>query len=104
MMSPRPLTIEEVAERWDYSKDSVRRLIRGGKLPCIRVGPRKVLVPFSDVEEYERTARLDLSIQGGQATEAPTLGESSGARAEGPSASERARVQRMMQSAPSKSS
>lgn len=95
-LSPPPLTIDEVAERWHYSADSVRRLIRAGKLPCIRVGPRKVLVPFEDVEAYEQTARLASLSQADQTTETATLGLSSGASAAGPSASEQRRAQRML--------
>lgn len=99
---PPPLTIAEVAERWHYSEDSVRRLIRAEKLGCIRVGPRKLLVPFEDVEEYERTARLGSSSQADQTTAALKPGQSSGAKADVPTASELGRATRMLQRPPSK--
>jgi excisionase family DNA binding protein len=55
-LSPPPLTIDEVAERWHYSADSVRRLIRAGALAASRIGPQRLLVLADDVAEYERYA------------------------------------------------
>lgn len=99
-----PLTIDEVAERWRYSTDSVRRLIRAGKLACLKIGPRKTLVPLAAVEEYEQTAlRVSLNREG-QTIETATLGQSSEAKAEeaGASARDRMRMIRAARSGPSK--
>lgn len=61
----RPYTLAEVAARWGCHKDTVRGLIRAGKLPCLRVTPRKVLISAADVDAYERTVRVgSLSLEG----------------------------------------
>jgi excisionase family DNA binding protein len=54
-----PYTIKELAERWDCSTETILRKIRKGDLPCIEIGPRKLLVPANDVLEHEsaRTGR-----------------------------------------------
>ncbi len=48
-------SIPEVAERWGISRVTVRRMIRRGDLPAIRIGTGAgvLRVPASAVEEYE---------------------------------------------------
>ncbi|WP_088289402.1 helix-turn-helix domain-containing protein [Kineosporia sp. A_224] len=43
------LAVDEVAERFRSSEKHVRRMIRRGELPCVRIG-RLVRVRVSDVE------------------------------------------------------
>jgi excisionase family DNA binding protein len=47
------LSIDRLAERWDLSKYSVRRLIVQGELKSVNIGARR-LVPLSEVERVER--------------------------------------------------
>jgi excisionase family DNA binding protein len=48
---PSAMTVQETAERLHISKDSVRRLVREGKLPSIRLLPGKILIPVAAVDE-----------------------------------------------------
>lgn len=50
---PKLLNIERLAERWDLSKWSVRRLILNGELKSVTIGARR-LVPLSEVERAEQ--------------------------------------------------
>lgn len=45
----RPLTPDEIAERWACSGETVRSLIRRGELPAFRVG-RMFRVSAADLE------------------------------------------------------
>lgn len=47
------LSIERLAERWDLSKYSVRRLIVQGELKSITIGARR-LVPLNEIERAEQ--------------------------------------------------
>jgi excisionase family DNA binding protein len=47
------LSIERLAERWDLSTYSVRRLIVQGELKSVTIGARR-LVPLSEVERAEQ--------------------------------------------------
>jgi excisionase family DNA binding protein len=47
------LSIERLAERWDLSKYSVRRLIVQGELKSVTIGARR-LVPLNEVERAEQ--------------------------------------------------
>jgi excisionase family DNA binding protein len=49
----RLLSIERLAERWDLSKYSVRRLIVSGDLKSVTIGARR-LVPLAEVERAEQ--------------------------------------------------
>ena len=49
----RLLSIERLAERWDLSKWSVRRLIVAGELKSVTIGARR-LVPLNEVERAEQ--------------------------------------------------
>jgi excisionase family DNA binding protein len=46
-------SIERLAERWDLSKWSVRRLIVNGELKSVTIGARR-LVPLNEVERAEQ--------------------------------------------------
>jgi len=54
---PRFLNTADIAARWQLHRESVRRLVRQGRLPRMCIG-RRVLVPLSAVMEYERTSTL----------------------------------------------
>jgi excisionase family DNA binding protein len=86
-----PYTLAELAGRWHCHKDTVRGLIRAGRLPCLRITPRKLLVPAAAVEEYERTALEGSWPQAGLATQA-SAGSSSGAKTDALSASLQGRL------------
>lgn len=45
-------SVAQVAERLEVSEDRVRRLIREGKLPAWRMGPRTIRIPWRALEEY----------------------------------------------------
>jgi excisionase family DNA binding protein len=47
------LSIDRLAERWDLSKYSVRRLIVKGELKSVNIGARR-LVPLTEVERAEQ--------------------------------------------------
>jgi len=48
----RLLGIERLAERWDLSKYSIRRLIVSGALKSVTIGARR-LVPLTEVTRAE---------------------------------------------------
>lgn len=45
------------AARWEYHPESIRRLIRSGKLPAIRLGTR-LRIPLKAIEEIENSGRI----------------------------------------------
>ncbi|WP_299986629.1 helix-turn-helix domain-containing protein [uncultured Ruegeria sp.] len=49
----RPLSITQIAERWDCSDETVRSLVKSGKLPGFRLG-RMIRVQLRHVLEMER--------------------------------------------------
>jgi excisionase family DNA binding protein len=51
---PRPLTPEQVAERWSCSANHVRNLIRRQELRAFRVGSRLLRIPLDAVLEFEQ--------------------------------------------------
>jgi excisionase family DNA binding protein len=50
---PKLFSIERLAERWDLSKWSVRRLLVQGELKSVTIGARR-LIPLSEVERAEQ--------------------------------------------------
>ena len=52
-LEPKLLSIERLAERWDLSKYSVRRLIVQGELRSVTIGARR-LIPLTEVERAEQ--------------------------------------------------
>ncbi len=51
------LTLPQVAERLQVSISDVRRKIREGKLPCVRLGPRQIRVHAADLGAYVEARR-----------------------------------------------
>ncbi|WP_438823053.1 helix-turn-helix domain-containing protein [Methylobacterium frigidaeris] len=51
---PRPLTPEQVAERWGCSANHVRNLIKRRELRAFRVGSRLLRIPPDAVVEFEQ--------------------------------------------------
>jgi hypothetical protein len=49
------LTSAQLAARWGFHIESVRRLVRRESWPVVRVG-RRILIPISFVEKYESEA------------------------------------------------
>lgn len=49
----RPYTCDALAERWDCSSETIRLMVKGGKLQGFRVG-RMIRIPAVVVEEYEQ--------------------------------------------------
>lgn len=45
-------SVKEVAQRLEVSEDRVRRLIREGKLPAWRMGPRTIRIPWKALDEW----------------------------------------------------
>lgn len=58
------LTLSQVAERLQVSLSDVRRKIRAGVLPSIRLGPRQVRVLVSDLQVYVKSRRRPLYRDG----------------------------------------
>jgi excisionase family DNA binding protein len=58
------LTLPQVAERLQVSLSDVRRKIRAGILPSIRLGPRQVRVLASDLRVYVESRRRSLYRDG----------------------------------------
>jgi len=52
------LTPTELARRWRWHPESVRRWTRLGKLPIVKVG-RRTLIPLSAVEGIETDGRIN---------------------------------------------
>ena len=51
------LTPAELARRWRWHPESIRRWTRLGKLPIVKIG-RRTLIPFSAVEAIEADGRI----------------------------------------------
>lgn len=58
------LTLSQVADRLQVSLSDVRRKIRAGILPSIRLGPRQVRVLTSDLQAYVESRRRPLPRDG----------------------------------------
>ncbi|RJE82968.1 DNA-binding protein [Paracoccus onubensis] len=54
----RPYTPDQLAERWGCSGETVRSLIRTGKLSAFRVG-RMMRITQATVEEYESCGTIE---------------------------------------------
>jgi hypothetical protein len=52
-LEPKLFGIDRLAERWDLSKWSVRRLIEQGELKSVTIGARR-MVPVSEIERAEQ--------------------------------------------------
>src|SRR5215467_6139769 len=73
-------TVQQVAEHWGCSTDTVFRRIRNGSLPCIRDG-RVVRIRREDVLTYEVSKCSNSLIQSSGKTPLPASGKSSTAHA-----------------------
>jgi excisionase family DNA binding protein len=62
------LTLSQVAERLQVSLSDVRRKIRAGALPSVRLGPRQVRVLAADLQAYVESRRRPL-CGGGEAAQ-----------------------------------
>ena len=47
------VTTKWIAERWDMHEESIRRLLRSGKLTGFKAGPVTWRIPFKAVVAYE---------------------------------------------------
>ena len=52
-MSTRPLTVQELADRWSVTRESVYALIKQGRLRAFRLGGKLYRVSFAEVERWE---------------------------------------------------
>lgn len=62
-MAKKSYRIDELAEEWDVSPDTVRREIKRGELDAIHIG-NTIRVKQESVEEYERKKKLSSGMQG----------------------------------------
>ena len=53
----RLLTVAEVAQRWQFHPESVRRMIRRGRVPRVMVG-RRIRVPLATAEAIEKRGEV----------------------------------------------
>lgn len=51
------LSSHQLQQRWGFHQESIRRMIREGRLPAVRFGKR-LRVSLADIEAYENTNRL----------------------------------------------
>lgn len=52
------VTIADLASYWDVSRKQIYRLIRSGRLPAVRFGPRILRVPRAEALELEESLRV----------------------------------------------
>jgi excisionase family DNA binding protein len=65
-------TTKDVAERLEVDEQFVRDLIKDRKIPHVRLGPRKVVIPWAALEEWLLAEARASTPPGG--TRGPTLG------------------------------
>lgn len=53
------LTTCQLAKRWCFHPESIRRMLREGKLPAIRMGKRVLRVSMEAVLAYKEARKLD---------------------------------------------
>ncbi len=58
LISPRQLH-----ERWSFHPESIRRMIREGRLPAVRIG-KHIRISLTDVEAFEHANRLRVTAGG----------------------------------------
>ena len=56
------LTPAELADRWRWHAESIRRLLRQGRLPSLRLGGKRI-IPMADVLAYEAAHLVGHSCQ-----------------------------------------
>lgn len=62
----RPLTIAELARRWQCSATTVRNQIARGELSCVRLAPRIVRIPWEEIERCEHSYSGATTMPSGQ--------------------------------------
>ena len=51
------LSVDQIRERLGFHPESIRRLIRLGKLPALRIG-RRLRINVADLEAFESSRRI----------------------------------------------
>ena len=57
IMNAQFLSPSQLHERWGFHPESLRRMIREGRLPAIRIGKR-LRIPLAEIEAYETANRI----------------------------------------------
>ena len=57
------LNPSQLHKRWGFHTESIRRMVRQGRLPAVRIGKR-LLVSQSDVEAFEQDHRVQVNERG----------------------------------------
>jgi excisionase family DNA binding protein len=60
------LTLSQVATRLQVSLSDVRRKVRSGVLPCVRLGSRQIRILASDLEAYIEARRRPPYLNSGK--------------------------------------
>ena len=45
-------TVKETAQRLGIAEQTVRRLVKNGELPSIRISPRRIIIPVAALEDW----------------------------------------------------
>jgi excisionase family DNA binding protein len=61
---PRPFTPDTLAARWGCSSETIRQMIKAGRLPCFRAGRRLFRIPAAAVEEFEQCQTSASAVSG----------------------------------------
>lgn len=54
MIEPAPLTMSQLAERWDCSRRTIERMMADGRLRGFRLGGKLIRFPVSEVVRCEQ--------------------------------------------------
>jgi excisionase family DNA binding protein len=46
-----------IRQRWGFTTEAIRRMVRQGRLPAVRIGKRLLIDP-ADVEAFENKSRV----------------------------------------------
>lgn len=63
LTNPKYLSSEQLHERWGFHAESIRRMIREGRIPATRIGTR-LRVAMNDIEAYEARNRINRGKEG----------------------------------------
>ncbi len=56
-IQPNYLRPAQLSQRWGFHAESIRRMIRQGRLPAVRIGKR-LLISQTEVDAFEANHRL----------------------------------------------
>ena len=56
------LSTRQLAARWGYHQESIRRLLREGRLPVVRFGKRALRVSMQAVQAYEMANQVERQV------------------------------------------